>query len=363
MRGTTVVLAEPGRIDYQEYEAVAPPPGGILMRMVRANVCGSEIHILKGHHPLVRPGCVLGHEGVGVVEALGDGVDSDFTGAPLAVGNRIVTTYFQACRRCPECNNDTPHICRNAYTLWGTPAVEAPHFNGTFGTFCAIGPNQAVFKVPDSVTSTAVSSANCALSQVYFGCELGEVSLGQKVVVLGAGGLGVCASAVASRMGAEVFVAEMAPARLDKALEFGAHHGIDLSQAEDSAGRVELIREATAGSADVVIDLTGVPDGFTEAVRSTRAGGIMVSIGNISPNRFTEFDPGLFTRSGAQIRAAIRYPGATLGRAVRFIADTPELDWGHLVDKDFAFDDIGSALEAAESRAVTRAGIVIDPSL
>ncbi|WP_082634434.1 zinc-binding dehydrogenase [Arthrobacter alpinus] len=357
--GTAITLADVDTIEARSYEMPSPVAGGLVVKMIRANVCGSDVHILHGNHPLVRPGCVMGHEGIGRVAALGEGVSTDFSGQPLSVGDRVVATYFQACRRCPECNNGHGNICRNAYTGWSTPSDVAPHFFGTFGTYYAVGPNQAVYKVPDEVSSKAASSANCALSQVYYGCLLGEVSYGDKVVIFGAGGLGVCASAVASTLGAEVFVAEMAPSRLDKVKEFGAKHTIDLSQAADGNGRVQMIKDATGGGADVVIDLTGVPSAFSESVRSARAGGIVVEIGNISPNKFTDFDPGLFTRTGVQIRAAIRYPLEVLGKAVQFIADTPHFPWESLVDADYTLDQVAEAVAAAESRQVTRAGIVI----
>lgn len=358
--GTAMILADVDSIEPRKYAMPDPVPGGLVMQMIRANVCGSDVHILHGHHPLVRPGSVMGHEGIGRVAALGEGVTTDFAGQQLAVGDRVVATYFQACRRCPECNNGHGNICRNAYAAWSQNAEAAPHFFGTFGTYYAVGPNQAVYKVPDGVSSKAASSANCALSQVYFGCLLGEVAYGDKVLIFGAGGLGVCASAVASTMGAEVFVAEMVPGRLKKVQDFGAKHTIDLSQAADGAGRVQLVRDATGGGADVVLDLTGVPSAFSESVRSARAGGIVVEIGNISPNKFTDFDPGSFTRTGVQIRAAIRYPLEVLGKSVRFIADTPHFPWESLVDADYTLDQVSEALAAAEARRVTRAGIVID---
>lgn len=359
--GTTTVLAEIDELTTRSYEIPEPVPGGLVLEMIRANVCGSDVHILHGGHPLVGKGRVMGHEGIGRVAKLGEGVTTDFAGQPLAVGDRVVTTYFQACRRCPECNNGHGNICRNAYTGWGTDADVAPHFFGTFGTHYAVGASQAVYKVPDGVSSKAASAANCALSQVYYGCIVGEVSYRDKVVIFGAGGLGVCAAAVASSMGAEVYVAEMTPSRLEKVKEFGAHHTIDLSQAEDRDGRVQLVKEATGGyGGDVVIDLTGVPTAFSEAVRATRAGGIMVEIGNITPNKYTDFDPGLFTRTGVQIRAAIRYPLEVLGKAISFVEETPHFPWESLVDRDYSLEEINDALRAAEAREVTRAGIVID---
>lgn len=361
MNGMTTVLTAPNELETREYEVPDPGPGSLILEMVRANVCGSEVPIVHGRHPLIGPGCVIGHEGVGRVSRIGAGADRDSTGATLSEGDRVVATYFGACRRCPECNNGHPNVCRNAYAGWSTPADESPHFHGTFGSHYHVHSDQAVVKVPDSVSSKAVSAANCALSQVTYGVELGELHMGQSVVILGAGGLGVCAAAVAKEAGAEVFVAEMVPGRLAKAEEFGAHHTIDLSVTESTDDRVALLKESVGGAGpDLVIDLTGVPDAFNEAVRATRATGKMVSIGNISPNRTTAFDPGLFTRTGVQIRAAIRYPAPVLGRAVRFIEATPQYPWEDLVDADYSLSDVKAAVAAAEEKKVTRAGILFD---
>ncbi|MGJ7539097.1 zinc-binding dehydrogenase [Brevibacterium luteolum] len=360
--GVSLILEAIGQLERVENPVPEPPAGGMVLSMIRANVCGSDVHILNGGHPLVREGCVMGHEGVGRVHSLGEGVNTDFSGQPLRIGDRVVATYFQACRRCPECNNGHPNICRNAYAGWSAQASQAPHFHGTWGTHYVVGSNFGVFKVPDEVSSRSASSVNCALSQVYYGCLLGEVSYGDRVVILGAGGLGVCASAVASTMGAEVFAAEMVPSRLAKATEFGAHHAIDLSQADDATSRVELLKDCTSGGADVVIDLTGVPDAFSDSVQATRNGGIMVEIGNITPHKYTQFDPGLFTRTGVQIRAAIRYPQAVLGKAIRFVADTPRFPWEELVDAEFSLDEAATALQKAANREVTRAGLIIDDS-
>lgn len=73
---------------------LTPVAGGFVLSMVRANVCGSDVHVRHGLHPLVREGCVMGHEGIGRFAALGEGVTADFAGQPPVVGDRVVTTYF-----------------------------------------------------------------------------------------------------------------------------------------------------------------------------------------------------------------------------------------------------------------------------
>jgi threonine dehydrogenase-like Zn-dependent dehydrogenase len=91
-----------------------------------------------------------------------------------------------------------------------------------------------------------------------------------------------------------------------------------------------------------------------------RPGGVFISIGSISPGRYTDFDPGYFTRSGIQMRAALRYPAPVLGRAVKFIASTPDLPWETLVDREYTFDRAIEGIEAVAERSITRGGIVFD---
>jgi threonine dehydrogenase-like Zn-dependent dehydrogenase len=83
--GRNIVLEAVGSTAAREYDVPAQPAGGLVLSMIRANVCGSDVHILNGGHPLVQPGCVMGHEGVGRVHALGEGVTTDFAGEPLEV--------------------------------------------------------------------------------------------------------------------------------------------------------------------------------------------------------------------------------------------------------------------------------------
>src|SRR5690606_13639321 len=88
VQGLTTVLTGPGAIEQREYPVHDPAPGGLLSEMLRANVCGSDVHIVRGGHPLIGPGCALGHEGVGRVARLAPDVTTDSTGAALREGDR-----------------------------------------------------------------------------------------------------------------------------------------------------------------------------------------------------------------------------------------------------------------------------------
>src|SRR5207302_7365299 len=125
------------------------------------------------------------------------------------------------------------------------------------------------------------------------------------------------------------------------------------------AERAEAVIEAAGGAKpDIVIDVTGVPSAFAEGVRLTRAGGRFVSVGNITVGKTCEFDPGLFTRSGVTIVAAIRYHPFFLGRALRFVATHPRYPWESLLDADYPMGSVDVALRDSAERVVTRASLV-----
>ena len=89
MAGTIAVMTSPGQLAYQNYELPIPAPGALLLQLKRANVCGSELHIWRGHHPVKKRGGI-GHEMVGRVVALGEGVTTDCARQPIAVGDRML---------------------------------------------------------------------------------------------------------------------------------------------------------------------------------------------------------------------------------------------------------------------------------
>jgi D-arabinose 1-dehydrogenase-like Zn-dependent alcohol dehydrogenase len=199
-RGRLIYLSAPQQIEYLDFDLPEPEPGSILARVARANVCGSELHIWKGLHPTVKQ-CVMGHEMVGRVAALGAGVETDFASQPLRVGDRIAAVYYLTCHKCRACRLAQFNLCENAYRYWMQGPQSPPHFHGTFGTHYYIHPEQYVYRVPDEVSDQVASFANCALAQVYYGLDRAELRAGETLVIQGAGGLGLAAIAVAKERG------------------------------------------------------------------------------------------------------------------------------------------------------------------
>lgn len=362
MKGKVAVLEASGRVGFREYDVPDPGPGAILAEVVRSNICGSELHIWRGHHPTVRVGSVLGHETLARVAKLGKGVETDFAGHSLREGDYIVCTYFQVCRKCALCQVGQWNLCLNAYEHWSQPADAFPHFHGTFATHYYIHPDQYVYRVPPTVPHVAAASANCALAQMLFAIEAAGVRAGETVLILGAGGLGLCGIAVAKEQGARVIAVEGAPARREQARRFGADAVLDPTAYETPESRRQHLLEVSGGTGpDVVIDVTGVPEIFSEGAHLARPGGRFVEIGSISPGHTTTFDPGLLTRRGVTIIPVLRYHPWFLRRALEFLErHLDRYPFHELLDREYRLERVDQALADSAERRVTRASLVVE---
>src|SRR5215216_2820744 len=234
--GRVAAFYGPGKpMQINEYPVVDPEPGAIVVKMTVANVCGSDLHQWRGEFDVEKFGRpypqILGHEMTGTVHQLGEGVSRDTAGLPLNVGDRVVWRYFYPCGTCRACLKRITRACPNPRTYLTNSCDVAPHFYGAFGDYYYVRPGAAIFKVPDALSDTMVAGVNCALSQVVGGLQLAGLKLGDNVVIQGAGGLGVYATAVAKEMGAgQVIVIDGVDERLELASEFGADQFVDLRQ-------------------------------------------------------------------------------------------------------------------------------------
>jgi threonine dehydrogenase-like Zn-dependent dehydrogenase len=351
-------LEGPKSIAFEEYDLPEPDPGDLLTEVVRANVCGSELHIWRGEHPHVREG-VLGHEALCRVTELG-GTVRDSSGTELAEGDLVVPVYFATCGECEHCGRGNPEFCENAYGYWSRSPEEWPHFHGTFGSHYYVHADQYVYKVPSDVDERAAASANCALSQVLCGLDAIELTVGDTLVVQGAGGLGLTATAVATERGAETVVVDGVDERLERADAFGADHTVDMSEYDAVEDRVDRVRELTGGlGADAVVELTGVPAAIGEGLGLLGNGGRYLVMGNIIPGTEATIDPGRAVRKSLTVTTMLRYEPWYLLDALEFLSECGEqYPFGDLIDAEYPMADTQQALRDSADRMVTRATLV-----
>ena len=355
MNGRVAVLkAYGGDFELREYPVPDPEPGAVLVRLTRAGVCGSDLHIWRGEmkdvYGALPKDLTFGHEMCGRVARLGAGVSVDANGAPLREGDRVAFLYFFPCGRCPVCLRDEMGSCprkARANRVAGTP----PYFNNAYGDYYYLRPGGFVFRIPDEVSDDVATPANCALSQVLYGLTRAGVRLGDTVVIQGAGGLGLNAVAVARELGADrVIVVDRVAARLELARAFGADHTLSLEELATPEKRIQAVMDLTGGfGADVVADFVGYPEVVPEGLRMLRGGGCYLEVGSIAPGNVFSYDATALVRGNTRIVGASNYSPWALGQALAFLRrNLTRFPFAKLVSHVYPFAAINDAFREAD---------------
>lgn len=351
--------------EIRELPVPEPGPGCVTLRITRANICGSELHIWRGDGRLggmASPdGRLLGHEATGVVHALGEGVETDWAGQAIAVGDRVAYQYFAPCGRCRSCRRGMTEACPRSFDVQRGKLDRFPHFRGSFGDYFYLWPNMAFFKLPDRVTDTMVVSANCALAQVVMGLERVEVGLGDRVVIQGAGGLGVYAAAIAKERGASLVVTiDGIDERLALAQAMGADELIDFRRLDDPKERINRVKELTDGwGADVVVEVVGISSVIPEGLRMLGFGGRYLEMGTFFQGTPFELDPGRLVGQNQRFEAVGSYDAESLANAIDFLDRNAERLPLDDVVVDFPLESINDAFEEQNAGKVRRSSLVM----
>lgn len=273
---------EPLRVE--EVELAPPGPGEVGVRLHASGVCHSDWNTVTGATPSPLP-AVLGHEGAGVVEAVGDGV------ASVAPGDPVVLSWLPACGRCFYCLQGRSSLCDAVAPalLAGTlldgavrlsRAGRPIHHYSFLSTFAerTVVPEASCVRIRPDVPLEVAALVGCAvMTGVGAALNRARVTPGSAVVVFGAGGVGLSVVQGARLAGAATIVAvDPLAGKRALALELGATHAVD-PQSDDP---VALARELTGGrGADFAFEAAGVPALVTQAFDALRRGGTLVCIG------------------------------------------------------------------------------------
>lgn len=232
--------------------ALRPPATDeVTVRVLASGICHSDLNVMDGRSPVPAP-VILGHEGAGVVERLGAGVDG------LEVGDEVMISSMTPCGECPSCRAGRPSRCPATYGRpsspfrWRGSDVRAYANVSSFATHVTIRASQAVKTVGLAPATAAL--VGCAVSTGWGAVHnVAQVVAGETVVVIGVGGIGVNAIAAARAAGAQRVVA----VDIDPRKEAGARH----------FGADEFVTDAAAVTgADVVIECSGAPAAMAAAV-------------------------------------------------------------------------------------------------
>jgi threonine dehydrogenase-like Zn-dependent dehydrogenase len=363
---TTAFTGQPRTLEIREFDVPEPDPGAAVIRIRQAGVCGTDLHIWRGEYyatpdssatdekrPMPPSGRPIGHEGMGEIHALGRGLTADALGQPLAEGDRVTWHPTFPCHACEFCLSGDLNMCIRRRIAYREAAGEAPYFLGTFADYLYLPPRQPIFKVPDVLRDEEIASLNCAMATVFQGLTSAGLRKGHSVVILGAGGLGLYATAFADGIGArDVIVVDRQPARLSLACELGATHTVDLTELPTPAARLDRILEITRGrGVDIVLDAAGAGDVVQEGVRMLLPGGTFIEVGNIARGRVESWQPVSVLNAKRIIGSAGCRPDL-IPRILDFLVSNGGRRPIHkVISHSFSLADIDRAFQASEWRA------------
>ena len=301
-------------------EVAVPGAEEVLVRTAATGLCHSDFHFVDGSWPIPRP-CVLGHEGAGVVEAVGPGA-GDFE-----VGDHVVTCLSVGCGECNTCLGGRPYLCVEGHSLRSRAAGQPPRLSlggrelhqfvglATFAERMLVH-RRALVRIRRDMPLDRAALLGCGvLTGTGAVFRTAGVRPGSSVAVVGCGGIGTATVQAARIAGATLVIAvDTEPRKLAWAVEFGATHTVDPADGDP----VEQVRDLTGGGADFTFEAIGLPSTVEQCLAMAARGGTATVIGMLPRGARVEID-------GAELFLhEKRLQGSLMGSNV-FRRDLPQL--------------------------------------
>jgi alcohol dehydrogenase len=286
--GAAPPYAQSMPLEIAEVDLDPPGPGEVLIAMRAAGLCHSDLSVIDGNRPRPVP-MVLGHEGAGVVEEIGEGVSN------LAVGDHVVTAFVPSCGHCAPCHDGRPALCEPGFAsnsagtlLSGArrlhrQGAELQHHLGVsaFADYATVS-RRSLIRVDRSLSFEQAAIFGCAvITGTGAVINTARLPTERSVAIIGLGGVGLAALLGARyRSASQIVVVDLAPAKLALARELGATHAFNGAD----PGVVEAIRDATHGGVEYAFEMAGAAKAMELAYRITRRGGTTITAGLPHPS-------------------------------------------------------------------------------
>jgi L-iditol 2-dehydrogenase len=333
------VMVNPDQIEIREVPAPVPGPGEVLLRVQRIGVCGSDIHVYHGKHPLTSYPVVQGHEFSAVLEAVGPGV----TG--LKLGGKVTSMPQIVCGECAPCRRGDYHICDNLKVQ----GFQAPGCGQELWTTSA----HMVVPLPDTFTFEQGALVEPVSVAVHAVARAGKLA-GHNVVVLGAGTIGNLVAQAARAGGAQVLITDLSDYRLEVARQCGLPFTSNAQQ-ESLAQAVE--RAFGKDGFDAAFECVGVEATITAAVASIQKGGTLIIVGVFGDK--PRLDLSTVQDRELNLRGTLMYKRPDYERAVELIASGAIIT-EPLISKHYSLDDYIEAYHFIDKFGDKSMKVVID---
>ncbi|HEV8483683.1 MAG TPA: alcohol dehydrogenase catalytic domain-containing protein, partial [Blastocatellia bacterium] len=317
-------------------EEVERPHAGVgeaVLRVTLTTICGTDLHIVRGEYP-VKPGLIIGHEPVGVIEELGPGVEG------YQIGDRVLVGAITPCGQCRACLSGHRSQCGHGD---GYEAVGGWRFgntiNGAQAEYLRVPYAQAnLAKIPKELADEQVVLLADIASTGFSGAESAGIKIGDSVVVFAQGPIGLCATAGAKLMGATLIIGVDGDSnRLAMARRMGADVTLDFREVDV----VAEVKRLTDGGADVAIEALGTEATFESSLRSLRPGGTLSSLGVYSGKLQIPYDAFAAGLGDHRIVTTLCPGGKERMRRLMEVVRHGRVDLTPLLTHSFPLDKIG----------------------
>jgi len=329
-----VVFRGKDRIKVEEVPKPSAGVGEAVIRITATTICGTDVHIVKGEYP-VTPGLIIGHEPVGVIEALGAGLGGEYH-----VGQRVIVGAITPCGQCFYCQNGSSSQCGGPIGGWKFGNT----IHGAWAEYLLVPDARAnLAPIPDGLTDEEVLLCPDIFSTGLSGAESGRIRVGDAVAVFAEGPIGLCATLGAKLKGASLIIGiDSVERRLDMARQFGANVVLNRHEADT----VREIKRLTGGrGVDVAIEALGQQETFENALRSIRPGGTLSSLGVYSGKLVAPYEALCAGLADQKIVTTLCPGGKERMRRLMAMVENRRVDLTPLVTHHFALDDIDEAFD------------------
>ena len=333
-------------LQLSQYPIPALTSGEAIVQVELCTLCGSDLHTLSGRRQEVTP-TILGHEILGHIEDVGAPAPFDVYGVPLSVGDRVTWSIAASCGDCDRCKNQLPQKCRRLFKYGHALAEGRTGLSGGLSEYILLQRGTAIVKVDQGMPAELLCPVNCATATVVAAYQKVESLAGKRVLVLGAGMLGLTAVTYARNHNAsEITLCDIDPHRLVRAQEFGADQAV--------CGIVDL----QCSEFDLILELSGSADAVEAACQLGSIGAQILLIGSVKPGRPVKIDPEKLVRRLQTVHGIHNYAPQDLMRAVRFLETThQQFPFASLVEKSFPLKEVVKAIDFAEKHKPIRVAI------
>lgn len=327
-----------------------------LVRVECCTICGSDLHTLGGARNEPAPS-ILGHEVLGVVDAVASPAPCDLQGRPLQPGDRITWSVAVSCGECDRCQRGLPQKCRKLAKYGHELAEGRTALSGGLGEFVLLRRGSAAVRVADHLPVEVICPVNCATATVAAACRVAGEMAGRRVLILGAGMLGLTAAAYAkSQKASSVAVCDVHPRRLERARLFGADDAVEWRS--DFNDLQQALLHGQRESFEIVLELSGAPDAVEAAVRLGGVGAKIVLVGSVMKSRPVAVDPESIVRRWLSIHGVHNYGPGDLKAAVAFLEQFgAAYPFAELVEFTYPLAEANAAVETAQRARPFRVAI------